>query len=85
MIKIEAGCAKQKDGRYRYDYTTVGEGYKTVFFTANNGEVPEIGDFITSQYVLKKREGYQIENEGKLKWPGRDEEDYVQFGRLYEK
>ena len=84
MTKIENGCMLLNDGRYRYDYTTVKEGYKTLFFTIKPGEVPEIGDFITDDFKLKKREGIQVTNDGSRKWVKRPEEP-IQFGHLYEK
>lgn len=83
MIKIENGCYKNLNGMWTYPHTDV-SGPRLLTFTAAEGEVPEIGDFIT-EGRLKKREGYQIENEGKMKWPGSTEEQYVQFGKLYEK
>ena len=67
MIKIENGVMLQQDGTYKYSTTSV-EGQQTVFFKATKGDVPEIGDFIVGG-LLKKREGYQINNDGKLRWP----------------
>lgn len=84
MIKIEAGCIKQNNGDYLYRYTTEKDGNIYQLFSVAPGEVPEIGDFIVNG-KLKKREGYQINNDGRLKWPSDHRDEYVQFGNLYDK
>ena len=68
MLKIENGCTTDSQGGWIYRYTDVKDGPVIVPFTVSNGEVPEIGDFIVGN-VLMKRKGYQISNEGRLKWP----------------
>lgn len=68
MIKMENGAFKNSQGQWEYHYTDEQNGPQTVLFTVPEGEVPEIGDFISGG-VLEKRKGYQISNEGKLKWP----------------
>lgn len=83
-IKLESGAIRQLDGRYRYDYTTVADGYQVVFFTVNPGEVPEIGDFIVNN-KLKKKEGIQKNNQGRMRWGKDNSDEYIQFGKLYEK
>lgn len=66
MIKIENGVVQTRDG-WLYAYDTV-EGRKTILFTAGEGLVPEIGDFISGG-ALVKRTGYQVSNDGERKWP----------------
>lgn len=73
VIKIEAGCTRNKQvpNAWIYAYQT-NEGYFVWNFTAQPGEVPEIGDFIDGG-VLKKREGYQIDQDHS-KWKKRFED-----------
>ena len=84
MIKIENGTMKQPNGSYRYEYTTEKDGHQVVFFTAAPGEIPEIGDFIDNNKLIK-RVGYQINNDGRMKWPSDNKDGYDQFGNLYDK
>lgn len=72
MLKIESGCSKDYRGLWRYDYTT-NAGHYIVYFSAAEGEKPEIGDFINSANQLVKRVGYQINNDHR-KWKERFED-----------
>lgn len=78
MIKIENGVVKLYDGSYRYDYWEVigpdpldetinRSEFKTIVFTADNGEIPEIGDFIEGTKLVK-RTVIQV-TEGRMRWP----------------
>ena len=67
MIKMENGAYKDSLGNWEYRYTTK-EGPVTLPFTVVEGEVPEIGDFLSGGRLVK-RKGYQVSAEGKLKWP----------------
>lgn len=80
MIKIEHGVKKLPNDNYTYQYdywTVVGldeldetinrSVLHTVVFTIQPGQVPEIGDFIEGN-TLVKRVGYQV-TEGRMKWP----------------
>ena len=77
MIKIESGVIQLADGSYRYIYweaagldddgVTNMSRFHNISFTANPGEVPEIGDFIDNGKLVK-REGIQV-TEGIMRWP----------------
>lgn len=86
MIKIEHGVKKLPNNNYTYQYdywTAAGLDelddtinryiFHSIVFTVQPGEVPEIGDFIDAN-VLVKRVGYQV-TEGKMRWPV----DYGQY------
>lgn len=83
LVKIENGCFRNHDQSWTYPHTTV-EGFSQTVFTSVAGQVPEIGDFIDKGKLIK-REGYQINNDGKMKWPSDNKDGYVQYGPLYEK
>lgn len=72
MLKIENGVTKDYRGKWRYDYTTVA-GHFIVYFTSEEGEIPEIGDFIDASNRLVKRQGYQINNDHRM-WKERFED-----------
>lgn len=77
MIKIESGVIQLPDGSYRYIYweaagldddgMTNMSRFHNISFTVEPGEVPEIGDFISNNKLVK-RDGYQV-TEGKMRWP----------------
>ena len=78
MIKIENGVKKLQNGSYQYDYwavigpddrdeTITRSEFKSVVFTAQPEEVPEIGDFINGT-TLVKRDDIQV-TEGRMRWP----------------
>lgn len=82
-IKIENGCFRNLNGMWSYPHASV-NGFVTTAFTVADGVVPEIGDFITDGRLVK-REVPQINNDGRLKWPSDNKDEYVQVGKLYEK
>ena len=78
-IKIENGVMPgDVPNQYRYDYWTA-QGldeldqtinrsvFHSIMFTAEPGEVPEIGDFIDNGKLVK-RDGIQV-TEGIMRWP----------------
>lgn len=77
-IKIENGVKLLQNGKYKYDYWTAAgldevddtinrSIFHSIEFTVQPGQVPEIGDFIEGN-ALVKRVGYQV-TEGKMRWP----------------
>ena len=60
MIEIENGCFKRPGGYWEYCYTTVGQDtlhevkFHAVMFQTDEGEVPEIGDFIEGGILIKR-------------------------------